>query len=685
MLVELPIKPGVIKDNSALSSEGRWVDADKMRFRAVGQRSFPEVIGGYENLTEQTSDGKARGIHSWETLDNEKQVAFGTNTNVYAYSAGFVWDITPVRSSGTISGVLDTTDTDTTVTVNHTAHGFLDGALAYLHNATTVGGIDLGADGTLAAGAIQASEGSKSLIVTYTAHGVVSQDRVTISSSTTVGGIMASEINTTHTAITLDANTFLFTVNTAATSDATSTGTPSFICMKPYQVTVVDADSYTVEAPTAATSTASSGGGTLTYEYAINPGRETTAAQAGYSTGGYSQGYYSLPSAETDLRARIWVMNNFGEDLVANYRNSPLYRWQNVPSQKAAAVAATDAPQQNLAHLVTPERFLMTLGTEDATTSTFDPLRIAWAKIEGGFTTNDWTPATTNSAGDFRLAEGSKLINGVAMPYQIAVWTDTALYGLQYIENLDVVFRPQLLGTGCGLIGPNAFARAGDSGQVFWLSSSREFMVWQGGTPVTIQCPVRDFFFENLAELQEDLIYAGVNDKFNEVWWFYPDTETNECARYVAFNYNELHWTIGTFPITAWQERGVDEFPIACHSDGTIKIHEKGNSDNGSGFDAYVESGLMDVKEGENHLMMNRYVPDFEGLMGGVQVTVKTRLWPQGNVTETVIGTVDSSTLKKDFRLTARQAAVRFDWTSSPTAGRLGRIMFDVTPLERTR
>lgn len=680
MLIELPIRPGVIKDNTALLSEGRWIDADKVRFRNVGGKSHPEVIGGYEDLTEQTFSGKSRGIHSWERKDGNKPIAFGTHTNCYVYSEAYLWDITPVRAAATLTDKLDTTDGDATVTVDHTAHGLSDGALAFIRNASTVGGLDLGVSGTLSSGSIRTTEGSKALIVTETAHGLDTHDRITFASATAVGGVASANINTTHTVVVLDVDTLLITQATAATSSATGGGTPTYVGLKAYPVTVVDVDTYTIEAASAATSTASAGGGTITYEYAINPGRENTTAQAGYSTGTYSGGSYSLPSGETDLRARIWVMNNFGEDLVANYRNSVLYRWQGVPSQKMAAIAATDAPQENLAHMVTPERFLVALGTEDASTSTFDPMRVAWAKIEGGFATNDWTPTSTNSAGGFRLAEGSRIINGVSMPFVSLVWTDTALYQMQYLADIDTVYRPTLVGTSCGLIGPNAFARAGDSGQVFWLASSREFMMWQGGAPITIQCPVRDDFFDNLAGLQEDLIYAGINDKFNEVWWFYPDKDNNENARYVAFNYAELHWTTGTFPITAWQERGVYEFPVAVHSDGTIKIHEKGNTANGSGFDAFVEFGLMDVAEGENLIMVRRFVPDVAGLSGGVKLTLKHRLWPQGTETTKEIGTFDSSTTKLDFRVTARQVGGRFDWVSAPTEGRLGRIMFDVLP-----
>lgn len=685
MLIELPIAPGVITDNTDLLSEGRWIDADKVRFEAIGGKSHAEVIGGYEDLSEDTFDGKGRGIHRWVNLQSEELVAIGTTERVYIFTQGILWDITPIRASATLSDKIDTTDTDATITVVHTAHGLLDGARVYLHNGTTVGGVDLGVDGTLASGSIQTIAGSKTLVITETAHGLATNERITFASATAVGGVGAGAINTTHTVYVVDPNTFLIHVATAATSSAAGGGTPTYIGLKEYPVTVVDVDTYTVEAASAATSTASTGGGTITYQYAINPGRETTVKQAGYSTGTYSSGYYSLPTSESDLRARSWVFSNYGEDLVMNYRGSALYRWENALSVRATINAATDAPTQTLSHMVTPERFLMCLGTEEATGSTYDPLQVAWARQEQGFATNDWTPTATNTAGDIRLSEGSRIIAGVSMPFVSLIWTDTALYAAQYLQDTTFIYGFNLLGTSCGLIGPKAWARAGDSGQVFWISSTREFMVWQGATPVTIQCPVSDHFFDNLAPGQEDLIYAGVNEKFNEVWWFYPTTDANENARYVAFNFAEAHWTIGTFSITAWAGRGVGEFPIALWANGKIRVHEKGTSANGDSLEAFAETGLMDLKEGENHLMVRRYVPDFADMTGSVDVSLKHRMWPQGAVSTQSIGTATATTEKLDFRLTTRQVGIRFDWNAVPTDGRIGRILFDVLPTGRTR
>ena len=673
-LIELPIKPGIVKDNSELLSEGRWIDGDHMRFRNVGGKPQAEVTGGYSALFSDTFSGTARGAHAWASQTGIDVLAFGTNTKCYAISEDFLWDITPLRLRGYKTDAASTQAGSATITITHTEHGVVTGDTVYLYAADVISGLRVGLDFPGVTGNLNTTANSRIISVTETAHGMSDGDRLIIEGAVDVGGVggdaisqvvpMPPPYNIVHTLNVTGANTFSFATGTVATS-TDSQGAGNYKGLIAYTATKVDANNYTIQAKSGtATSTVALSGGLFLYEYEYSPGSAT--------------------STVTDL-VRIWFWSNFGDVGIANHRNSILYQWSNVPSERMTAVAATDAPQENLAHMVTPERFLMALGTEDATTSTFDPMRVAWAKIEGGLTTNDWTPASTNSAGSFRIAEGSKIINGIAMPFVSLVWTDTALYQLQYIESLDVVYRPNLVGTGCGLIGPHAFARAGDSGQVYWLSPTQEFMMWQGGAPITIQCPVRDWFFTNLASGGEEFIHACVNEKFNEVVWYFPDAADSDVVRYAALNYSELHWTIGTLPVSAMQARGVFDYPIGLHLDGTVHEHEKGLTANGSSLAAYVKSGYMDMGEGENLLMFRRFAPNMSNLTGNVQVTVYSKNWQSQTETGLVIGSFDSTTEKIDFRVTARYVAVRFDFTSTSSSGRFGKILFDVMPVGSRR
>jgi hypothetical protein len=415
MLTTFDIAPGVIKDNTEVLSEGFWSDADKIRFRNVAGKSHPEVVGGQQTATDQTLDGTCRSMHEWESLGGEKWVALGTNTSLYIFAQGYLWNITPLASQGTLTGVLATTAGTAAVTVTHTAHGLVTGDKAYLHNATAVGGISLGVTSTLSADPIQTQDGGTQITVVHTAHDLSDGDITIFSGATAVGGISATAINQAHSILKLDADAYVIDVGETGTANAIGGGTPTVTGLKARTVTVVDNDTYTVTADAAASGTASAGGGTLTYKYEVPIGFAKSVVSSGYSTGGYSESGYSGFLGVDDPIARVWTLSNQGQNLIANYREGKLYRWTGVLSQRAAVNAATDAPVKTLHHLTTPERFLICLGTEDATTSTYDPMLVAWATQEGGFATSDWTPTATNTAGDFRLAEGARIMRGLAL------------------------------------------------------------------------------------------------------------------------------------------------------------------------------------------------------------------------------------------------------------------------------
>lgn len=676
------IAPGVIKDNTELLAEGFWTDADKVRFRIVGGRSQPEVIGGQQRATDQTIQGVCRSMHAWENLDGEKRVALGTHTTLHVFGNDFLWNITPFQSDATLNNAI-ATSASTTISITHTAHGLLTGDKAYLHNAVTVDGIALGVTATLSSNPFLTQSGSSQLTVNHPSHALGNGDVVIFAGATAVGGITGSAINQTHSILRFDANSYAIDLTEDATSSVAGGGTPTLTALRGYTVTKTSDDVYTVEASSAATGSTPSAGGALLYKYEIPIGL-TKKLGSGYSSGGYSEGGYSGYTKETETNPRIWALSNMGANLVANYRKSEIYRWTGVLSQRAAVNAATDAPAQSLHHVVTPERFLMMLGTEDQATSTFDPMLVAWATQEGGFATGDWTITATNTAGQFRLAEGALIRRGLSMPFVTLIWTDTALYQAQYLQNSTFVWGFFLLGAGAGLIGSNAAARGTDGG-VYWLSSNREFMAWRGGAPQIVPCPVRDWLFDLLEPNQEELIYAGLNDKFGEIWWFFPDSDAGENSRYVAYNYLEGHWTIGTFAITAWVGRGVRDTPLAAYADGSLKIQEYGATNDGAAFTAYAETSLFDAAAGDRHVLVKRMIPDFAGLQGSVDVTIVSRLWPTDDDTTTSAGSVNTSTQKLDFRVTARHIGVKLQSSTTPNAWRMGRLLLDVVPTMRSR
>lgn len=687
-LLPLKLPPGVVKDNSDLLSEGRYIDAQWTRFRNVGGFGQPQAMGGYQLFGPDRVTGIARGMHSWENLAGQKQCAIGTHAKLFILRSSGLYDITPLRVDDSLGSDPITTDGTTTVNVEYTAHGAIVGDSVYLTGLIAVGGQQIGGtSGTFATDPFLTTDGTTTVIVTLASHGLVSGEMVTISSvSGTQNGIPAADLNKRHTVYVLTDDAFEIEVDTPATSTATAGGTPDYALWKRYEVTeVVDADNFKIAIESAATA-ATGGGASGDIAIEINVGLESTTTPSGYGTGGYSVGPYSLSTGTTDLQARTWSLKNFGEILIAQPWRGETYQWQNNVSQRATALTATDAPEETNAVMVTPERFLFALGTETGA-GVYDPLLLRWATQEGYNTNGDWTAAATNTAGDFRLSEGSRIMGGAPSAFVSLIWTDTAAYQARYLADSVLVYGFDLLGTNCGLIGPNAFARAGNGAIVAWLSPNREFFVWSGGAPAVIDTgsDIRDYFFSDLAPVQEAKIYAGVSSQWNEIWWWYPTLPSNECAKYVAWNYKENHWTIGTLSRTAWQDRGVFDAPLAVAADGSIYAHETGETADGAPLHAYVESGYVDIGEGEQLYMVRSCVPDFKDQVGGVNLTITGRVWPNGTNIVSGPHVLGPNTLKADFRITARQMKYKLESNSAPSSWRLGSTRLDAVPTRQRR
>ncbi|PGH59464.1 hypothetical protein CRT60_00330 [Azospirillum palustre] len=392
---------------------------------------------------------------------------------------------------------------------------------------------------------------------------------------------------------------------------------------------------------------------------------------AGFGTGAYGVGTYSSPSSVT-FYPRTWTMDNWGQNLVSCPHGGGLYEWALNTSSPAALITNAPASAQGL--FVTPERILVAYGAHDGTA--VDPLLLKWSDQENNTV---WTSSATTQAGDYRLSAGSRIVRGVATRGQNLIWTDSALYSMRYLGDAQLVFSFTLLGSGCGLIGPNAMAEK--DGAAFWLSSSGQFYVYNGGAPTVIPCPVRNWVMENLSHVQADKIYASANAAFNEIWWFYPDArDGNEVSRYVAFNYAENHWTVGTWNRTAWHDAGIMPYPVSVDKNGVIYYQERLHSANGGAIVASLESAPVDVADGDNLMYVSQIVPDFEDLQGAVNITLKSRLYPSGAESVTAAQSVTPATTKLDTRVTARQVALQLDSASAPSFWRLGAMRLDIQP-----
>jgi hypothetical protein len=347
------------------------------------------------------------------------------------------------------------------------------------------------------------------------------------------------------------------------------------------------------------------------------------------------------------------------------------------------AYRIAEAPSRNDAMFVDPNRIVVLIGTS-LFGDVYNQMAVRWCDRENN---RQWTPSTANLAGDYLLAIGGRAISGIATRQQNVVWTDAALYTMQFTGDPDTVFSFRLAGTGCGLSG--ALAKAEHNGAVFWKSRDN-FFSFQGSIPQPIPCPVRRDILENMASGQDEKVSCGINTGFSEVWWLYPDArDGNECSRYVAFKWTQNDpsqgWIVGTMARSTWIKAGVFQHPILMGTDGVAYFHENGTTAGGAPIVSRLESSYFDVEDGNNLTILRRIVPDFEGQLGAVSFTIKLKGFPNGP--ERVLGTYTAATNveKIDLRAMARQMSVTLSASSSPSFWRLGNFSVDTMKSGATR
>jgi len=189
------------------------------------------------------------------------------------------------------------------------------------------------------------------------------------------------------------------------------------------------------------------------------------------------------------------------------------------------------------------------------------------------------------------------------------VFTDSAVYSLQYLGP-PYVWAPQLLGDNISIYGPNAVVIA--SGVVYWMGIDK-FYAYDGRVN-TLPCALLRFIFTDINSDQNLQVFAGTNEGFNEVWWFYCSANTSAVDKYVIYNYVEKIWYYGTMARTAWLDSGLRDFPLATTYTLNIVEHENGLNDNETGtataLDAYISSSEFDIGDGHNFGFVWRVLPD---------------------------------------------------------------------------
>jgi hypothetical protein len=523
---------------------------------------------------------------------------------------------------------------------------------------------------TTSAGAVtfSATTGSTTLTVADTAHGAISNDFVTFSGTATLGGVI--------TALILDAE---------------------------YQITtIIGVDSYEVELSLAANaSDTGDGGAAVVGAYQINTGAETQTAPTGWGAGGWGQGAWGIGTGDSDA-LRIWNQANFGQDLIAGPAGGQFYIWDAGvgPAQRmsllSAEPGASDVPIiQDLLLISDISRFVFAFGTVNVGTSDYDPMLVRWSDQEDA---TMWSPLATNQSGDLRLSRGSQIVAVIQARQEILVWTDIALYSFQYLGGARG-WGAQLVGENISVASQNSVGYA--NGLAYWMGQDK-FYVYSGTTQ-PLSCDLRRYVFNDLNTDQYQQVFAGTNEAFHEIWWFYCSAGSSQVDSYIIFNYLEGIWYYGSMMRTAWADAADNGLPVAATYEYNIVTHEFGIDDNVTGtaeaINAFITSSQFDIDDGHKFAFVWRVIPDisFNGSTTGSPTLDMTLLPLHGSgsgynnplseggvasrsAVRSATVPVEEYTEQLNIRIRGRQMSLKVESTELGVQWQLGAPRIDLRP-----
>lgn len=609
-LQKLQFRPGVNREGTTLANEGGWFDCDKVRFRS----GYPEKIGGWAAISYNTFLGVARALINWITLKGYNLLGVGTNQKMYVENGGSYYDITPLRietGPGTPAGgtvIFAATNDSYKITVtNATGAGFQAGDFVTFSGAISLGGV-------ITAGVlnqqyqIQSAVDSNTFVIYARTAGTTVENpgpyvkanssdtgngnpplpaaktakaayqinagypvytvgtgwgtgpwpvytTTTLTNPFTASGVGVSELIVTHNTHNLSTGDYV--VFSSIQSDAC--GISRLVLQKAFQITKIDANSYTISTVigspptqlTYVTTSTTASGGTVVVEIPSPPSR---GWGAGFTTG-------------IGLQLRLWSQAIYDDYLLFAPRGGAIYKWEpgSGPAPafttRAEVITGTEVPEYvNQIMISEVALIVLAFGCQDYSTEPsypdIDPMLIRWSVVNDY---SDWLPTPENQAGFIRLSHGSEIICALQTRQEIVVWTDSSLYSLQYVGP-PAVFNPTMLADNISIIGPNAMATA--NGVTYWMGTDK-FYTYSGRVE-TLPCTLRQFIYNDINRTQNYQVFANTNEGYSEVWWFYCSQNSDINDRYVIYNYLDRVWYYGQMNRTSWLDSGLRTYPMAA-------------------------------------------------------------------------------------------------------------------------
>jgi len=682
MLQKLGFHPGFNKQVTATGGEGQWIGGDYVRFRY----GTPEKVGGWAQLGDNTLTGRNTALHHFVNASGIKYAAIGTNRFLYVYSGGAFYDITPIKATTTLTSAFTTTQSDATVTLTFASdHNITKYDIIRLDNFTAITNSDFSS--------------SDFDDVNFMVTSVPTATTLTIEMAGwglgLWGGTVAGEITST--------------LNGALTSGSTSIVLADSGSMPASGTILVDSERIAYTTNTTGTDTLSG----------LTRGSDNTTA-ASHSDGATvydASDYTKWGASQTGdivTAPGLWTLDNYGNKLIATITDGATFEWDSDATGATAtrATIVANAPTAAVQTLVsTPDRHLVFFGTETTigTTSTQDDMYIRWSDQESINASTSYAPSATNTAGTQRLADGTRIVGAIRGRDAIYIWTDTSLFIMRFV-GAPFTFSFQQVGTNCGLIGKSAAVEV--DGSAYWMSENGFFRYT--GKLESLPCLVEDYVYDDINTVPKNHIYAGLNNLFGEVTWFYPGSGAASNNRSVTYNYMDSTperpvWTTSSLARSTWSDSHIfgkphaTEYDSDATSDSTVGNtdgvtiyyeHETGNNQikagSSSAIAANIQSGDFDISatqggadlrgDGEYMMKIRRVLPDFLTQTGDARVTLLLKNYPTDSEASSSLGpfTTTTSTTKIDTRARARAISLKVDNTGLTQHWKLGTFRLDI-------
>jgi hypothetical protein len=708
-LQKITLKPGVNRENTRLTNEGGYYESNLVRFR----QGTPEKIGGWKQISSNTFVGICRSLWNWVTLTGANLIGVGTESKFFIEQTGQYYDITPIAFADKLNpNSITTVEDSNIVTIEDTQYQPIANDYVIFSGATVFNNVTLNGQYqvnsvlssttyTVVANQTANANGSGGGSYIYAAYLL----RAGGSFSTTFlgwgsnnwgnnswGGIgqVQKEGVRLWTQYNFGENLlfgpklgpmYIWNATTATTLNeptnvSISNGTPAVVTVT---------SNTTVPLPN---------GTAIMFETTGDLPLPITPFTV----------YYVVTADPLVPNTTFNISSSYGGSIINTTTAGTGEQTISIRAIPVSSLAgASDVPlTQNTLIVSDASRFTFVFGSNDYLSTTFDPMLVRWSDQES---LTKWTPAITNQSGSLRLSHGSSIQAVLQSRQEILVFTDAALYSLQYL-GAPYVWGSQILSDNISIVSINAAAYS--NGVAYWMGQDKFYKY--DGRVQTLRCDLRQFIYDDINRNQFGQIFSSTNEGFNEVWWFYCTENSSTINRYVVYNYVEDAWYYGTMGRTAWLDSSLRNYPVAATYSNNLVYHEYGvddctDSSTGIAMDSSITTSQFDIGDGHNFAFVWRMLPDltFRGSTDGTIPSLTMQLQPLQNsgsgynepksiggtssdATQSVVATqtypidVDTFTGQLNIRVRGRQMSMRIACNTKGTQWQLGAPRIDLRP-----